>query len=51
MPITIRQFFYRLISAGFIKNSVDDYKRLCSALANERGFENLPWVIELGHEK
>lgn len=47
-PMTLRQLYYRLISAGVIKNAQQEYKRLGSVMTRLREEGNVPrtWIVD-----
>jgi hypothetical protein len=47
-PMTLRQLFYRLVSAGEIKNKSAEYKRLGSIMTRLREAKHVPldWIVD-----
>jgi hypothetical protein len=47
-PMTLRQLFYRLVSAGEISNKPTEYKRLGSIMTRLREAQNVPldWIVD-----
>src|SRR5262249_1981610 len=48
-PMTLRQLFYRLVSAGHLENSVKQYKRLGVMMTRLRDYEDVPWRWIVDH--
>lgn len=44
-PLTLRQIYYRLVSAGHIENKDSDYKQLSRLIKQMRVDEKLPWDV------
>src|SRR3990172_4936749 len=47
-PMTLRQLFYRLVSAGHIRNKPTEYSRLGSLLTRLREVGDIPrtWLVD-----
>src|SRR5438309_680188 len=42
-PLTLRQVYYRLVSAGIIENRQEEYKKLSRVLTDARMDKLVPW--------
>src|SRR5215831_8495355 len=47
-PVTLRQLFYRLVSAGALKNSQAEYYRLGALMTRAREEKQVPrsWIVD-----
>jgi len=47
-PMTIRQLFYRLVSAGVTENCLGDYQRISRVMTKAREDSRVPfeWIVD-----
>ena len=47
-PMTLRQLYYRILSAGLLKNSDEEYKRLGGVMTRLREAGDIPrtWIVD-----